>query len=133
MSDSEPTDIDDIREQKKEQLQNAATTSDEPVHVEDQGHFQELLADNELVLVDFFATWCGPCDMIEPIVKEVAAESDAAVAKVDIDELQGLAAEYNVRSVPTLLLFARGEQAEQLVGVQEKDRLLELIERHGSN
>lgn len=133
MSDSDSTDIDDIREQKREQLQSAATSPDEPVHVEDQAHFQELLEDNALVLVDFFATWCGPCDMIAPIVEEVAAESDAAVAKVDIDELQGLAAEYNVRSVPTLLLFARGEQAEQLVGVQEKDRLLELIERHGSN
>lgn len=133
MSDSEPSSIDEIKEQKKEQLQSAVATPDEPIHVESQDHFGELIEENDIVLVDFFATWCGPCDMVEPIVEDVAAETDAAVAKVDIDELQGLAAEYNVRSVPTLLLFASGEQAEQLVGVQEKDTLVDLIDRHNPN
>lgn len=132
MSDSEPTDIDEIREQKLEELQSAAETPetpDAPVHVEDADHFEGLLEDHDLVLVDFHADWCGPCEMLEPIVEEVAAESDAAVAKVDIDELQAIAQSFGIRSVPTLLVFAGGEQAEQLVGVQDKETILRVLEQ----
>jgi thioredoxin 1 len=134
MSDSEDSEVEAIREQKREELVETATAPDvpdEPVHVEDRAHFEELLDSYDVVLVDFYADWCGPCDMLEPIVESVAAESDAAVAKLDIDELQGIAQSYGVRSVPTLIVFADGEQAEQVVGVQEKGTLLELIERAG--
>jgi thioredoxin 1 len=68
--------------------------------------------------------------MLEPIVASLAAETPAAVAKVDVDAHQGLASQYGVRGVPTLVLFADGEAVERIVGVQEKERLAALIEDH---
>jgi thioredoxin 1 len=68
--------------------------------------------------------------MLEPTIAAIAEKTDAAVVKVDIDEHQGLAAQYGVRGVPTLLLFADGEQVEQVVGVQDEAKLTSLVERH---
>jgi thioredoxin 1 len=130
MSDaSDSEDIDAIREQKKEELKNElgdSAGSDEPIHVEDSDHFQELTASGT-VLVDFYADWCGPCKMLEPTVEAIAAETDATVAKVDIDALQELARQHNVQGVPTLELFHDGELVEEMVGVQDKATLEELI------
>jgi len=81
-------------------------------------------------LVDFYADWCGPCQMLEPVVESIAADTDATVAKVDVDANRGLAAEYGVRGVPTLLLFADGEPVERLVGMQDESRLRSAIEEH---
>lgn len=128
--------IDDIRERKRRELLAAdgeasgADGPDEPVAVEGSGEFQQVVADHDVVLVDFHAEWCGPCQMLAPIVEDIAAETAATVAKVDIDSNQGLAAEYGVRGVPTLLLFVDGEQVERLVGMQQKPRLEQLIESH---
>jgi thioredoxin 1 len=99
----------------------------EPIHVKSKEHLDELVAEHDVVLVDFHAEWCGPCKMLEPTVEEIAAESEAAVLKVDIDELQDLAREAGVRSVPTLLFYADGEEARRVVGVQDKDELLDVI------
>jgi len=128
MSDAE--DIDDVRERKREELRSKAGTPDDPVHVEGDDHLEELLEDNRVVLVDFYADWCGPCKMLEPTVGEVAAETDAAVLKVDIDAHQDLAGQYQVQGVPTLYLFVDGEPADRMVGVQDKATLLEKIEAH---
>lgn len=100
-----------------------------PVHVESAEHLDELVAENDVVLVDYYADWCGPCKMLEPTVEEIAEETDAAVLKVDIDELQELAQDQGIRSVPTLQFYADGEQAEQVIGVQDKDDLVEIIEQ----
>jgi thioredoxin 1 len=140
MTDDE---LESIREKKREQLLDGeGTTSgadesadadaapDEPIHVESVEHFSELTTDHDVVLVDFYADWCGPCNMLEPTVESIAAGTDAAVAKVDIDRHQGLATQYGVRSVPTLLLFADGEQVEQVVGVQDEATLTNLVERY---
>jgi thioredoxin 1 len=130
---SETDELDELREQKAEELKEQATGSDtpsEPVHVEGADHLDELVADNEVVLVDFYADWCGPCQMLEPTVEAVAEETQAVVAKVDVDAHQQLAGQYGVRGVPTLVLFVDGEQAEQVVGVREKDHFVSLIERH---
>ncbi|MFQ3320624.1 MAG: thioredoxin 1 [Natronomonas sp.] len=126
MSDAE--DIDDIREQKKEKLAESVGSPGEPIHVDSEAHLEEILEDSHLVLVDFYADWCGPCKMLEPTVEEIAAETDAAVAKVDIDALQNLAREYQVQGVPTLYLFADGEVADRMVGVQDKGTLVKKIE-----
>jgi thioredoxin 1 len=99
----------------------------EPIHVKSTEHLDELVAEHDVVLVDFHADWCGPCKMLEPIVAEIAAESEAAVLKVDIDELQDLARDAGVRSVPTLQFYKGGEEAKRLIGVQDKDDLLEII------
>ena len=100
-----------------------------PIHVESADHLDELIADNDIVLVDYHAEWCGPCKMLEPTVEEIAEETDAVVAKVDIDELQDLAREKQIRSVPTLQFFAHGEKAHQVIGVQSKDDLVDIIEQ----
>lgn len=103
----------------------------EPIYVEGAGHLADLLDDHEVVLVDFFATWCGPCQMLEPTLETLAADSDATIAKVDVDAQPGLAAEYGVRGVPTLVLFANGKPVERVVGLQPEERLRSLIEEAG--
>jgi thioredoxin 1 len=100
-----------------------------PIHVESADHLDELVSSNDVVLVDFHADWCGPCKMLEPTVAEIAAETDVVVAKVDIDDLQDLARQNGVRSVPTLQFYAGGEQVERVIGVRDKDALLDIIER----
>ncbi|MBV0923839.1 thioredoxin [Halomicroarcula limicola] len=102
----------------------------EPVAIDGQAALDEFVAENDVVLADFYADWCGPCKMLEPTVERLAADTDAAVAKVDVDANQPLAQAYGVRGVPTLILFAGGEKVEEVVGVQSGDRLRSLIERY---
>ncbi|MFB6102690.1 MAG: thioredoxin [Haloplanus sp.] len=134
MSDSE--DIERIRAQKREQLEQdlegdgTDTAPTDPIHVEGAAHLDDLTSEYDVVLADFYADWCGPCQMLEPVVESLAEETPAAVAKVDVDANQALATQYGVRGVPTLLLFADGEAVEQMVGVQEQTRLATLIEQY---
>ncbi|MFB6123017.1 MAG: thioredoxin [Haloferacaceae archaeon] len=110
--------------------QNAAATPDEPLAIGGQHRLQTVVDDYDVVLVDFYADWCGPCQMLEPVIEDLAAETPAAVAKVDVDRQQSLAAEFGVQGVPTLLLFADGSPVERLVGVREKRHYAELVERY---
>lgn len=132
MSDTD--DIDRIRERKRERLQRreggGATAPDDPVHIEDGSHLADLTDAYGTVLADFYADWCGPCRMLDPIVASLAAETPAAVVKVDVDTHQELASQHGVRGVPTLVLFVDGEAVERVVGVQGKARLAALIEDH---
>jgi len=91
----------------------------------------EVLRSAEPVLVDFWAPWCGPCRMIGPIVEQLASENagKVKVGKVNVDENQNLAGSYGVTSIPTLILFNRGEVADRFVGVQPKSRLQGAIDQ----
>ena len=92
--------------------------------------FSEVIKSEKPVLVDFFATWCGPCKMMAPLLDELSGEYDSRVriGKVNIDEEQGLAAEYGVRAIPTLLFFKSGEVAAQKVGMCSKRDLKAIID-----
>lgn len=86
----------------------------------------ETLKNNELPLVvDFWATWCGPCRMIAPIVEELAKEYDGRinVGKCDVEECEEIAAEFGIRNIPTLLFFKNGEVVDKLVGAVQKNKL----------
>ena len=96
------------------------------ITVTDSSFENDVLKSDKPVLVDFWATWCGPCKMIAPILDELATEQAGklTIAKLDVDANNAAAQKFNVMSIPTLILFKNGEVAERLVGYMSKDQLL---------
>ena len=90
--------------------------------------FEDLLAGEKPLLVDFWASWCGPCRMMAPIVEEIAAEhTELAVAKVNVDDEPELAQKYKVMNIPTLLLFRGGDIIKRQIGAVSKSRFEEML------
>ncbi len=104
--------------------------SENVLNLTDANFDQEVANSAAPVLVDFWATWCGPCKMIAPIIDEIANEKAGTVkvGKVDVDQNQAISARYGIRAIPTLLLFKGGEVKEQIVGMVSKKDLLAKIE-----
>jgi thioredoxin 1 len=93
-------------------------------------NFAELKAGNLPLVVDFWATWCGPCRMVAPIIEELAAKYDGkiVVGKCDVEDNEDLAAEFGIRNIPTILFFKKGEVVDKLIGAQSKGKFEEKFE-----
>lgn len=98
----------------------------------DQNFEEEVLKSDQPVLVDFWAPWCGPCQMQGPVVEEIAKEfsGKAKVGKLNVDENQAIASRYGIMSIPTLAIFKNGEVVEQMIGLQSKEVLADKLNAH---
>lgn len=94
-----------------------------------KGSFNDIIQGDKPVLIDFFAAWCGPCKYQAPILEELASAigDEARIIKIDVDRNQAIAAQYGVRSVPTLMIFKNGEVKWKEAGVKEKEQLIQLL------
>jgi thioredoxin 1 len=112
-----------IRAKKIEQMKKKMEQN-EPLLVTDDS-FDDTIKNNDLVLVDFWAPWCGPCRMIAPVLEELAQKyaGMATIAKVNVDENQEIAKRYGIMSIPTLLFFKNGEIVDKVVGAVPKENL----------
>jgi thioredoxin 1 len=95
-------------------------------------NFLELINKDNPVLIDFFAEWCGPCKILSPILKDVKKElgESISILKIDVDKNQELAAKYQVRGVPTMMLFKNGKQLWRQSGLLQKDEIIKVVLSH---
>ena len=105
--------------------------NDNIIHIGSEEAFDKLITGDVPVLVDFWATWCGPCRMIAPIVEEIANQyaDKVVVAKVDVDEMGELAQRYRIMNIPTLLLFQKGEVVDKAIGARPKAALEQMLNK----
>ncbi len=107
---------------------------DKPLTFTDANWSQEVLSSSTPVLVDFWAEWCAPCRMMAPSIEALAEEfaGRVRVGKLNVDENAATSEKYDIRGIPTILIFKGGEVKEQVVGVTSKENLARLIERHAT-
>ena len=105
--------------------------STEPCHVTD-ANFDETIKKNKVVLIDFWANWCGPCRALAPTIQELAKEYSGKIliGKLDVDENPATAERFQVFSIPTMIVFKNGSETDRLVGLCPKNRITETIQKH---
>ncbi|MDR0580615.1 MAG: thioredoxin [Holosporaceae bacterium] len=96
----------------------------------DEKNFKTEVLNAEFAVVDFYADWCGPCRVIAPLLDEIRSELNVEIVKVNIDESPDIATQYNVMSIPTLMIFKRGEKSAVIAGATSKTRLIDWISSH---
>jgi thioredoxin 1 len=104
----------------------------EKVQTLTDGNFEQAISAGQVVLVDFWAEWCGPCRRLAPTVDELAGDYDGkmVVGKLNVDENPNVAGKFSIRGIPTLLLFKGGQVVEQVVGLADKAALKKVIDKH---
>ncbi len=102
------------------------------LEVTDANFEQEVLQSDKLVVLDFWAQWCGPCRQIAPIIDELATEYEgkAVIGKVDVDSSTEITSKFSIRNIPTVLFIKNGQMVDKLVGAQSKTKFVDTIEKH---
>lgn len=100
------------------------------IHLDVDSFKSEVLEGTGIVLVDFWASWCGPCKMLGPILDELSQEVSVKIAKVNVDDYPNIAADYGIRSIPTMIIFKDGEKVDQLIGLMQKGAIKEKLEQY---
>lgn len=97
--------------------------------INDAQDFNEMINQDKLTLIDFFADWCGPCKMLAPVIDELTEEFGQKhnIAKVNTDDFNDIATEYNIRTIPTIIFFKNGKELDRLIGVFPKEEIIEKI------
>ncbi len=96
-------------------------------HINDEEYNEKVLNSKGIVLLDFFATWCGPCRMLSPVLEDVESENDVVVYKMDVDENQKTPREFGVMSIPTVCVFKDGKFINKFTGFRQKEEIEEII------
>ncbi len=99
------------------------------IHITKDNFSKEVMKTEKVVLLDFWATWCGPCQMIAPVLDEIAEECpDVTVGKIDVDKEQDLAMSFGITSIPTLIVIKNGKAVDKAIGMRAKNQILEMID-----
>lgn len=121
-----------LKSENEKQMGSVKTNKAESnvIEVTSSNFEEEVLKSDRLVLIDFYADWCGPCKMLEPIVNEFSSENeDIKVVRINIDEEAELANSYDIMSIPTLVVIENGEESSRVVGVVEKEIIEEMCNK----
>ncbi len=135
MNKTEDKEAEKVKQKMMEEMMSEDEKSvdypDSPITLTDS-NFDEKIKEYPLVLVDFWAEWCGPCKMMEPIIEDLAQEyqGDVVFGKLNVDQNKGKSSEYQVSGIPTMILFKDGQVADKMVGAMNKQMLAQKLENH---
>ncbi len=123
--------LEKIKKKMVDDIMSEENYPEGPVKITDDD-FEETIEDHPLILVDFWADWCGPCKMMEPILKELASEyqGDLVVGKLNVDDNSTVPNQFQVSSIPTMVLFKEGEPVERMVGAMQKEQLAQKVDEY---